>query len=325
MGNDSHRIHDSSKLLMSDLIEGDDSSSMYSNHAIDDSLNRRSSNSSNSLASFGSRNQANSTMTSKSILDMQDSEKSIKIKPESKILSNARPRPNMPAILKKGRSMPFIDPNDQFPLSPIHESPHRDAVAGQRYFFGDKSAVSCATNSPKKTTFSSFFGISSPKVVAVQCKYELAAAIVDDIPTEDLGPSPTRRVFIPELKVSESQKVAGSTGLYFRTSPRQATDADSVLEFKPPPMLKNAKKWASEGNILKLHNAEFLNETPDDDLRVRVVNGSPDVERAQKKIEYIVEAVAEVGMAAGVVQTPRLALSRHNSKIDPKMLDDRSI
>ena len=144
MGNESFRGKETD-MVMSDLIEGDDSSSLYSNPAVEDIIGRRDSTSSASVLSTANRNQISSAKSSISILDKKEfsSDGSANIKPAPSMPSNPRPK-LMPALLKKGRSMPFIDANDQLPLSPIHESPHR---TGLSRFFGNNDKSSKA-NSP---------------------------------------------------------------------------------------------------------------------------------------------------------------------------------
>jgi calcium-dependent protein kinase len=261
--------------------------------------------------------------------------------PVSANVSPPRPKLN-PAALKRGRSMPFIDADDQTPLSPIHESPHRGT--GQKFFFGANGekgsisrtpSVSPKNNSPMQSLF------SSPRAtVHPHCTYELSRGppSVDEHSLEDLSLQPFvdeqearrkhRKSPVPMLMTSTSNKTPAAEsymdGGYFRKDRHQEAGdvADGVYEFDPPPFLKNAKKWASEGNMLrdKAHfsAADLLED--DDASPSKVVNGSPDVVRAQKKIEYIVEAVNEIG-TSHIMQTPRLALSRHNSRIDPKMLE----
>lgn len=323
MGNDSLReqLENQNRLVMSDVVELDYSCGNPA--SVDECIERRDICPVNNLVSFATHNQISSAKFSKSILERNDPEP---VTHARSTVHNLPLRPKMmPSILKRGRSMPFIDPNDQILLSPINESPQR---SGQQKFF--PAPVGDGSQHKSSRSTKSFSGIGSPRGSAVHCTYELAYSTVDDLPCEKLtscGMShPARKLpssLMPELLTSTSHKVTNT--LFILPSPIHSSaiiEADSVLDFEPPPMLKHAKKWASEGNILKFCPSETKDPPQDEeDMKHRVVNGSPDVVRAQKKIEYIVEAVNEVGQSSGVLQTPRLALSRHNSHVDPKMLE----
>lgn len=325
MGNSSSKDSPEELLLMSDVIEGEDLSSAYTSEDTVDGISRRDSQSNSSAQSnqLSSMNSVNSKRES-------PAESTVPI------ASPPNPRPKMmPGILKKGRSMPFMDVNDAVPLSPINESPHRTGTQ-QRYFFNNPDTSpetkGLSPRSPAKSP--NKLSILSPRSASIHCSYDSAVEVVDELTCEYLLPEePMRKrpAGVPELMTSTSGKPPLNRATF--ASGQATLDPskrdDSVMDFEAPaPMLKaQNKRWASEGNILKhgasAYAASILHE-PDNDLTGRVVNGSPDVERAQKKIEYIVEAVKEVGQSSGVAQTPRLALSRHNSKIDPKMLESSS-
>ena len=219
------------------------------------------------------------------------------------------------ATPSRPKSLPFLqDPNDVLPLSPINESPNRI-----KKFFGGKDAPpNCS--SPKEKLV-----MGSPKKGSIYCSDNTANAspVPDDLSCEELDQTVVIRekpTVVPHILVSVCNKL--STGTFLASPAHCDPDsADKVFDFEPAPMLKNSKRWASEGNILKNKAGNLLNENDEDEIGGRVVNGSPDVERAQKKIEYIVEAVNEVGHST-FLQTPRLALSRQNSRIDPKALDN---